>query len=158
EARVFEAQLKAWNFSDVVKGASDQTNLVLENLTNQLTNVYMLIYPEGGGAPTFQGLAILPYRRATLSFADLGGIADGRCSVQMTTTGAIAAALTHYHFGGNGGALSDGSTGLGSNLGGRVEGYLAGAIVPTGGESHLNVFYSAGSPAFIVVDFFYTLS
>ncbi len=151
EARMIDTQLKAWNFADGAKGTLDQTFVNFESLTDQNINVYMLIFPESGAAPTFIGMPLAALRRGTVAIHTLAGVPDGNFSVQISSTGPIVATLEHFKTGGGGNA-SDGDMGIGVTSAGRVEGFLAAAIVPTGGESHVDFFYSAGSPAFIVVD------
>jgi cyclophilin family peptidyl-prolyl cis-trans isomerase len=157
EARMTVAQLQAWNLGDVVKSATDQSSIIYENLSDHPVNVYMLLFPEGGGSQIFLSRTLAPYRRGTIALSTLGGVPNAHYSVQISTTGPIIAAATHYKVGG-GGAFSDGSTGMATSAGGRVEGYLAAAMVPTGGESHIDVMFSAGSPSAIFVDFVFTLS
>lgn len=151
EARLYESQLKSWNFGDGAKGTLDQTFVNFESLTDQNISVYMLIYPEGGAAPTFIGTSLKALRRGGVAIHTLAGVPDGHFSVQISATGPIVASLTHYKTGGGGNA-SDGDLSIGVTAAGRIEGYLGAAIVPTGGESHLDFFYSAGSPSVVIVD------
>jgi cyclophilin family peptidyl-prolyl cis-trans isomerase len=149
ETRLIETQLRAWNFADGAKSATDTSTLSFESLTDQNISIYMLIFPEGGAAPTFTAIPLKAFRRGTVVLNSLAGLADGHFSVQISATGPIVAALTHTK---TGGGTTDGDLSLGVTGAGRVEGYLAAGIVPTGGESHVDFFYSAGSPAIIIVD------
>jgi len=157
ETRMYETQLKAWNFSDGAKGTLDQTFVTFLNLSDQNINVYMLIYPEGGGAPTFIGQPLKALRRGTVAIHTLAGVPDGHFAVQISATGPIVATLTHNKTGGAGNA-SDSDLSMGVTAAGRVEGYLAAAMVPSAGESHIDLFYTAGSPSAVIVDLEFILN
>lgn len=156
EARLTEGQLKSWHLPNVVKSANDQSVIVFENLANQKIQVNMLLFPEGGGSPIFQGRNLDPYRRGSINLSSLGGIPNGRYSVQIATTGPVVAAATHYLL--SGATKTEGSAALGVTGGGRSEGALAAAIIPNGGSAFLDVMYSAGTPTAIFVDFEFKLN
>jgi cyclophilin family peptidyl-prolyl cis-trans isomerase len=156
EARLTENQLKAWHLPNVEKSATAQGRITFENLTNVKGDVYMLLFPEGGGSSIFLSRTLNAYRRTTVNLNALGGVPNGRYSVQISSTIPVAAAASQYTI--SGGTLTDGSTSMGVTNGGGVEGALAAAMIPTGGTAHLDVMYSAGTPTAIFVDFEFKLN
>ena len=155
--RIITGQLQAWNLSGGERGTLYRNYVVFESLTNQKVTVHMLIYPEGGAAPIYSGFPLEAYRRGGFAIHSLPGVPTGKFSVQLSATGPIVASMSQYKLGG-GGNTSDGSIALGSIGGGRAEGYLAAARIPTGGETHFEIEFTVGSPAAITVNFEFILS
>lgn len=155
--RIITPQLKAWNLPGDEKSSLTKNYVIIESLTDAKIVVNMLIFPNGGGAPIFRGMPLEAFRRGGWIIEQIPGVPDGAFSVQISATGEVVASLSHYKTGGGGNA-SDGSSALGLIGGGRGEGYLAAAQIPTGGESHLDVEFTVGTPSAITINFDFTLS
>jgi cyclophilin family peptidyl-prolyl cis-trans isomerase len=154
--RYAEGAFRNWNFGGAEKGASFRNFLVWQGLKDVQTTVNVGIFPAGG-SPKFFAFQLKPFRRGGVAIQDLATIPDGQFSIQVSASGPIIAALSSYKLGG-GGNPSDGGTSQGGiNQGGYI-GYLASASIPTGGESHIDVLYTAGSPSAITVAFTFILN
>lgn len=153
EPRFTEGALKNWNFGGGEKGALFQNSISWLGLKDVVTTVNVGIYPEVGN-PKFVSFTLKPFRRGEVRIESLGAlIPDGKFSIQVSATGPVMAAMTKVKLNGAGTAIDDMSaTSGGINQGGTV-GFIASARVPSGGESHLDMIYTAGSPAAVIVDF-----
>lgn len=152
-----EGGLKNWNFASGEKGPGHRTFLVWQNLSDQEITVNVAIHPQSE-APRVFSVQLDRYRRGGLAVHLIGSLPDKAFSVRISATGPIIAAMSRYEDQGSGfNATHNGTSQGGVVLGGRVEGYLAAARIPTGGTSTLSVMYSAASPAVVIVDFDFLL-
>jgi cyclophilin family peptidyl-prolyl cis-trans isomerase len=155
--RIITPQLNAWNLPGNEKSSLTKNYVIIESLTNAKIVVNMLIFPNGGGTPIFRGMPLEAFRRGGWIIEQIPGVPNGDFSVQISANGPIVASLSHYKTGGGGNA-SDASSALGLLGGGRGEGYLAGAMIPSGGSASLDVEFTVGSPAAMTINFDFTLS
>jgi cyclophilin family peptidyl-prolyl cis-trans isomerase len=154
--RFAEGALRTWNFGGAEKGPGFKNYVLWQNLKDQTITVNVGIYPESAPARFF-AYQVKPFRRLGIAIQDLPNIADGKFSVQVSASGPIAAAMSTYNLDASNN-FKDGGTMQGGMNGGGAVGVLAGARIPSGGDSHIDLFYTAGSPAAITVNFTFVLS
>jgi cyclophilin family peptidyl-prolyl cis-trans isomerase len=145
--------LSNWSFAAGEKGPGRQEFVLWENLTDQNITVNVAIYPQSQNPMNFS-FVLERYRRGGVAVHSLVGVPDKPYSVRVSATGPIVAAMSRYFNQGTGpNGTHEGSTQGGVILGGRSEGYLAAARLPTGATTTLSIMYSAASPSAIIVDF-----
>ncbi|MFN0131915.1 MAG: peptidylprolyl isomerase [Phycisphaerales bacterium] len=156
-APIGEGALKTWNFGGAERGTNITNYLLFQNLTSQVANVSVAIYPQSG-TTRFFAATMDPYRRGTMTLHTTGTlIPTGNFSIQVTSNVAIVSSLTQYKMGGSP-VASEGSLALGSLATGRSTGFLAAASVPTVGDARVEFLYTGGSPAAITVSLTFVLS
>ncbi len=149
--------LMNWTFAHGEEGPSFFSYLVLQNLSHRDADVTVTVHLSSGAPKTFN-LGVDPFRRGGMNLGAPGVLPPGRYSVQVTSSVPIVAALSVYERVGSGlTGTSNGSTAVGTVAGGRTEGFLAAARIPTGGSSFLSFLHSAPSPSAIIVDVFFYL-
>jgi cyclophilin family peptidyl-prolyl cis-trans isomerase len=144
-------QFRGYQFGNAVKGPNDVSTLLVENLSGVNSVINVMVFPDGA-FPIYTNITLKAFRRGTINLSQIPGLADGDFSVWTTSTEAFTAAVSHYKTGSNEGSTSQGVQGQG-----RIKGALAGAILTTGGEAHVDVVYT-GSTSIVIVDFVITLS
>ena len=147
--------LRTWTFGYGAKGPGLRSFLLLQNLSDQDAGVSVTIYDHTGTPHTF-GRLIERYGRSGLNIGIIGAIPTGRYSIRLNSTQPIVAALSVYDSStATTPPKTNGSTAAGVPLGGRTEGYLATARIPSGGSSFLSFMYISTAPAIIVDVTFY---
>jgi cyclophilin family peptidyl-prolyl cis-trans isomerase len=156
-ARIFPGQLQQWNIAGGDKGPLFQSYILFQNLTD-LTAQVNIILTSQNGQTLYIPVTLKAARRGGINVASLGNaLPDGAFSVLISATQPIVASISEYQTGGPGN-VSDGSAALATLTGGRVEGYLAGAYIAAGGDSHIDVYYSDPNLAAVFVDFEFILN
>jgi len=150
-ARVYPGQLQAWNIAGGDKGPLFKSYILFQNLTSENAQVNVWIQHENG-TTVFMPIQLKAARRGGIAVQDVAGIPDGRFSVRMTSNKPIVAAQSQYQTGG-GSNLTEASTSIATINGGRTEGYLAAARVPTTGTSYIDVYIPDPNLTFAIVDF-----
>ncbi|MEX2218961.1 MAG: peptidylprolyl isomerase [Phycisphaerales bacterium] len=154
--RYAEGAFRNWNFGGSTRAADMRNFLTWQGLKDQNTTVNVGIFSQGG-APKFFQFQLKAFRRGGVALHSLANLPDGPFSIQVSATGPIVAALSTYKIAQNGNP-ADGSTSQGAINAGGMVGVLAAAKIPTGGTAHLDLVYTAGSPAAISVAFTFILS
>lgn len=148
--------MERWTFAHGDKGVGVRSFLVWQNLTDQRVTVHVTIYSNTGTPKTFTR-QLERYARGGLNVHEIGLIPDGRYSARITSTAPIVAAQSVYLTTTSPPVGTYGAAASGTILGGRTEGYLASASIVAGALSYVSVNFAAGSPAAVIVDFFFYL-
>jgi cyclophilin family peptidyl-prolyl cis-trans isomerase len=146
------ANLQNWSFANGQKGTGIGSFLVWQNPNDEEASVTVTFYPETG-TPVSLVKTVAPYRRGGLNVGQILSLPDGVYSVKVESTMPIVAALSQYRS-----APARASTETGVFDAAASRGILAGASIPTIGQSTLSVLYSGSSPSQITVDFQFILA
>lgn len=151
-ARVHPGQLQAWNIAGGDKGPLYKSYILFQNLTSENAQVNVWIQPESSSTPIFVPVQLKAARRGGIAVHDLASVPDGRFSVRMVSNKPIVAAQSQYRTGGPQN-LTEGYAAVATINGGRREGFLAAAMIPTTGSAYIDVYIPNPSFTFDVIDF-----
>jgi cyclophilin family peptidyl-prolyl cis-trans isomerase len=151
-----QGELQKWNIPGGEKGTGMQSFVTYQNLTPNYVTLNMAIHSEDGTTRYIQRV-LKPYRRGGLEVHNIGAVPSGRFNVQINASGPIVAGISQYKAGANG-ATTTGSHSSGVPDTGSTLGVVAGAYIPTSGQTFVDLFYTAATPAIVFVDLEYILS
>jgi cyclophilin family peptidyl-prolyl cis-trans isomerase len=145
------AWLNKWSIANGEKSPTTQNFILLYNPTGATITIYVEVIRRGQ-----QTLAVLPktieaYRRGGLAIHQFPALPNESLSYRLASTQPFIASLSAYT---NITTNKDGSGTLGTPLGGLSKGVVAGALLPSGGNGYVDLFYTPGPTAVpIVLDF-----
>jgi cyclophilin family peptidyl-prolyl cis-trans isomerase len=151
-----QAELQKWNIPGGEKGTGFQSYITYQNLTPNYVTLNMAVHSEDGTTRFIQRV-LKPYRRGGLEVHNIGVVPNGRFNVQINASGPIVAGISQYKIGTTG-ATTNASTSTGAINTGSTLGVVAGAIIPSQGQSFVDLYYTAPAPGAIFVDLEYILS
>jgi cyclophilin family peptidyl-prolyl cis-trans isomerase len=152
--RLDAERLKNWTFANGLVGPGIPAFLVWESLSGEVATLTVSFHTESGQTHTVTK-TLQPYRRGGLNLRDISTLPSGLFSVHISSTEPIVAALSQYRVAPGRasaelGMFDDDGTGGGS---GASAGVLAGAMIPSDGQSLLSLVYTGDSSVDVNVSF-----
>jgi cyclophilin family peptidyl-prolyl cis-trans isomerase len=151
-----QIELLRWTLPGGEKGPGFESQVTWMNLTAQPVTVNMTIHSQSGQAVARQQV-VQPFRRAVMDVHTIGAVANGPFSVEMAASAPIVAALSNYKTGTNA-MTTNASTSLGTLFTGSRHGILPAAMVPSQGQSFVDLSFVGSEPGMAIVELEFILN